>query len=1082
MKRSIKRLLTFVCCIIFSVVFCLSSSALSANEYGLGLTVDCQEQDSNTFIDIKLKNSNSFDVDGISLVYGTPDGLQLVSGKTADDIGTLKSGDTYKAALSLKAPAAEQVAAEIPQPGTVPEKEKNNTAFIAAALIAIAAVAAIFIKKNRKAAALMLAAAIMLPFAGMFSVHAVGLDEAKSFTLDATVTVDGKEYPLSVKVNYTASTAKNSYFEFGTASEDSEKDGQTVTALTTGFSGTATANEAVKNVTYEIRSEVDGYEKTVTGEAALDGCDWSVDKLALKPGKNEITFTAELENGETQTQVYELTYNRGELYQYTPEEVREEDGTRYVENVIDIYFESDVTDGRIAEILAEQKLAQIGESNSINLIQVRAAAGNLDELRQKCADIQAYSEVALAQIEELLQIELNSTPNDPWCEPNKFPYTETWSEEIPNGINWHVEAIEAPSAWEYEKYFTEHVNVGMIDSAIDTGHEDFSNLISFATNEHKAANSPITDVHGTHVAGIIGAKRNNGKGISGLLNNVTIYGVNYSASNSDDLYVTIAYIADQFAYLAEVDVKAINLSLGLSKGTNGNPYLNVYSDARLKRTAEPCVLAMSELIKAGKEFVVVQSAGNGTIDTRIGSNSFRSDDAVQNGLFCAVKTGESYGSLTKSEIQQVYERIIVVGAVENYSTENRGARFYMWHRSNGGSRVDVYAPGVNVFSTIPLAGVTEHPITSEPISTTAVKYFRLSGTSQAAPIVTAVAAMCFSINPNLTGKQVRDIIRNSANSTHIAYDYSLIADGTTLDYHPFEGDGHVISMKLCAEAALRTTGKKASYTYLNMIVAAAQSLNPDDYTNYEIVQNVLSSIEYNLYVYEQAKVDAKALELISAMDKLIDKIPADYSKVTEAVNKANALDPKHYVNFSAVTNALNAVVYGKPADEQAAVDKMAQDILDAIAALEPACTVSSTDSEIVPDNAKQIVVISPERIDTMLRCLDAGAYTVSFEANASGTYSTGSRVILSGSPDNADGIVYTVVAVGDINGDGNADGEDAMFVNLCVNGIIEPDEMYLPAYDANCDGQIAEDDIELLEQVGLYNDVIINLYEPEAAE
>lgn len=1077
MKSVIKRLAVFAFCAAFSLLFCLSASAADANEYGLGLTVSCEESDGNATVNISLKNSNSFDVDGIG-----------ISAQTAEDvhdkkIGTLKAGESFDTAVSFK-PLVEQAAVEIPQPEAVQTEESHAGKVIAAAVaaIAITAVALILIKKNRKAAALMLAVTILLPFSGMFSVHAIGADESRSFTLETSITVDGKDYPLSVKVDYTASTAKNSYFEFETAPEEAEKDGQTVTRLTTDFSGTATANESVKTVTYEIRSEIDNYESPVTGEADLAGCEWSADRLALKPGKNEITFTAELSNGEKQTQTYELTYDRGELYEYRPEEVKEENGTKYVENVINIYFDTNTTDERIAEILAEQKLAQIGESNSIDLIQVRTLAKSLAELQEKCSELKNYDEIMLVQISELFNFQLDSVyPNDPWYETSKFTYSETWNENIPGGLNWAVEAVEAPCAWEYEKYYNNHVKIGIVDSAVDVNHEDLANLFSFVNSEHESANSSLTSVHGTHIAGIIGATRNNGIGVSGLIKNITIYSSNYSAFGSDDITLTLAAIADLVAAQAEVDTKAINLSMGINRTAN-NPYLSKYSDEQLKKLAEPCALAMHKMLSLGKDFVVVQSAGNGTIDTRIGTNSYRSDDAVQNGLFCSVKLNETYDSLNQSQITEVYNRIIVAGAVENYSSEKKGAKFYMWYRSNGGSRVDVYAPGVDVFSTIPAAYVTKHPITDEVIDKTLVKYYRLSGTSQAAPIVTAVAAMCFAINPNLTGAKVKEIISDSANSTHIAYDCELIADGTTLDYHPFVGDGHVISMKLCAEAAFRTTGKRANYSRLQSYISVAQSLDPNSFTNYNLVQNVLDSIEYNLYVYEQPKVDAKAQELLSAINKLDEKDPADYSAVTEAVNRANALNPDHYVDFSGVTNALNAVVYGKYADEQEAVNKMAQDILDAINSLELLCRIESSDSEVIADNSKQIIVISPERIETMLNCLVAGAYSISFSTNKNGVHSTGSTVILSDGDDSTSNIVYTVIAVGDVNGDGAADAEDAMLVNLCINGDIEmPDEKLFPAYDANCDGSITAEDVELLEQVGLYNDVIINLYEAEAA-
>ena len=73
-------------------------------------------------------------------------------------------------------------------------------------------------------------------------------------------------------------------------------------------------------------------------------------------------------------------------------------------------------------------------------------------------------------------------------------------------------------------------------------------------------------------------------------------------------------------------------------------------------------------------------------------------------------------------------------------------------------------------------------------------------------------------------------------------------------------------------------------------------------------------------------------------------LPADYTKVDEAIAKANALNKNDYKDFSGVEAAVKAVVRGKNITEQSEVDKMAKAIEDAIAALEkkPASTKPGT--------------------------------------------------------------------------------------------------------------------------------------------
>ena len=73
-------------------------------------------------------------------------------------------------------------------------------------------------------------------------------------------------------------------------------------------------------------------------------------------------------------------------------------------------------------------------------------------------------------------------------------------------------------------------------------------------------------------------------------------------------------------------------------------------------------------------------------------------------------------------------------------------------------------------------------------------------------------------------------------------------------------------------------------------------------------------------------------------------LPADYTKVDEAIAKANALNKDAYTDFTAVESAINAVVRDKNITEQDKVDAMAKAIEDAMAALveKPAATETPT--------------------------------------------------------------------------------------------------------------------------------------------
>ena len=83
----------------------------------------------------------------------------------------------------------------------------------------------------------------------------------------------------------------------------------------------------------------------------------------------------------------------------------------------------------------------------------------------------------------------------------------------------------------------------------------------------------------------------------------------------------------------------------------------------------------------------------------------------------------------------------------------------------------------------------------------------------------------------------------------------------------------------------------------------------------------------------QANVDAMAQAIKDAIAALQYK-GADYTKVDEAIAKANALNKDNYKDFSGVEAAVKAVVRDKSITEQSEVDAMAKAIEDAIAALE----------------------------------------------------------------------------------------------------------------------------------------------------
>ena len=128
------------------------------------------------------------------------------------------------------------------------------------------------------------------------------------------------------------------------------------------------------------------------------------------------------------------------------------------------------------------------------------------------------------------------------------------------------------------------------------------------------------------------------------------------------------------------------------------------------------------------------------------------------------------------------------------------------------------------------------------------------------------------------------------------------------------------------------TTDPADYTKVDAAITQVNALNKDNYKDFSAVEAAVNAVDRHKNITEQAEVYAMAEAIEGAIAALQYK-DADYTKVDEAIAKANALNKDDYKDFSAVDDALKAVVRDKNITEQAEVDAMAKAIEDAIAAL-----------------------------------------------------------------------------------------------------------------------------------------------------
>ena len=149
-------------------------------------------------------------------------------------------------------------------------------------------------------------------------------------------------------------------------------------------------------------------------------------------------------------------------------------------------------------------------------------------------------------------------------------------------------------------------------------------------------------------------------------------------------------------------------------------------------------------------------------------------------------------------------------------------------------------------------------------------------------------------------------------------------DSVTYKYDCGKDEQRTFTLK-CVESA--------NYANVDAAIAKANNLNKDDYKDFTAVEAAINAVVRGKNITEQSEVDAMAKAIEDAIAALQYK-DADYTKVDEAIAKANALNKDDYKDFSAVDSAVNAVVRDKNITEQSEVDTMAKAIEDAIAALQ----------------------------------------------------------------------------------------------------------------------------------------------------
>ncbi|MBY0315685.1 MAG: S8 family serine peptidase [Bdellovibrionales bacterium] len=326
-------------------------------------------------------------------------------------------------------------------------------------------------------------------------------------------------------------------------------------------------------------------------------------------------------------------------------------------------------------------------------------------------------------------------------------FVETTGPDKDSTKQWGMTDIGLTEAWNTGgTQGSAEIVVAVIDTGIDYTHEDLAKNIwrnpgetgtdgsgkdkatngvdddnngyiddvvgwDFAKNDSKPYDTKGANPgHGTHCAGNIGAAVNNGKGIVGIAPNVKMMALRFLTEKGEG---DIAGALKAIKYGADNGARILSNSWG-SEGDGTGDGQNDEEDAAASK-------ALQDVISYAKDkgVLFIAAAGNGKAPFGIGYDN----DTDKKPAFPA-----SYD----------VENIVSVAAL---NSQDRLGQFSNW----GKRTVDIGAPGVGVYSTVP-----------------GNKYMNMDGTSMACPHVAGAAALYWSKHPNATWLDVKNALIQSA--------------------------------------------------------------------------------------------------------------------------------------------------------------------------------------------------------------------------------------------------------------------------------------------------------------------------------
>lgn len=379
---------------------------------------------------------------------------------------------------------------------------------------------------------------------------------------------------------------------------------------------------------------------------------------------------------------------------------------------LNVQLDAGLSQSEAEAVLAERGLRVLQRLKFAKNLYETAATRHEDALAAS-VDLHDDPRFVFAEPSLVEHIPGRATPSDP-----RFGEQWQWANDGANGGTAGAD-VGAPAAW--DTTFGAGITVAVIDNGFDAGHEDLAAGVATASGFFDEpgggpavfvpglAGMPDSD-HGTFCAGMVGARGGNGVGGVGAAPEcdlVLLACLPDQVGTQTTLARAIAYAVDPTNEVSGADPDDAPDILVSSLGPNG-------ADWALTSTLE-LALDLAPNGRQGRGLAIFWAASNGrNVDVGL-------DEVVS------------------------HPNVIAVVRSTRADLEDQAAR---------GPKVELIAPGVDVFSTQSGGG-----------------YGTSTGTSFAAPCAAGCAALALAANPDLTGDELRQVMRDAADKVGgVAYD------------------------------------------------------------------------------------------------------------------------------------------------------------------------------------------------------------------------------------------------------------------------------------------------------------------------